>query len=75
MIGFLNSLNCLEVVFNNYYDCECSYLVNFDLFPCTDKMICLVPVLLWFILVVLLFLSAFSNAMSVSLEIVTAIFK
>ena len=32
VIGFLNSLNCLEVVFQNYYYCECFYLVNFDLF-------------------------------------------
>ena len=42
MIGLLNNLNCLELVFQNYYYCECSYLVNFDLFSCTDKMICLV---------------------------------
>ena len=43
MIGFLINLKCLEVVFQNYYYCECCYLVNFDLFSCTDKLICLVP--------------------------------
>ena len=43
MNGFLIILNCLEVVFQNYYYCECFYLVNFDFFSCTDKMICLVP--------------------------------
>ena len=28
MIGLLINLNCLEVVFQNYYYCECSYLVK-----------------------------------------------
>ena len=40
MIDFLNYLNCLEVVFQNYYYCECSYLLSFDQFSCIDKMIC-----------------------------------
>ena len=43
MIDSLNNLRCLEVVFQNCYYCESSYLVNFDLFLCTDKIIYLVP--------------------------------
>ena len=43
MISFLINVKCLEVVFQNYYNSECSYLVNFDLLSCSDKMICLVP--------------------------------
>ena len=42
VIGFLNNLNCLEFVFQNYFYSECFYLVNFDLFSCINKMICLV---------------------------------
>ena len=42
MIDFLNNLNCLEVVFRNYYYCECFYWVNFDLSLCAGEMICLV---------------------------------
>ena len=41
MIDFLNKLSCLEVVFQSYYYCECFYLLNFDLFSCIDKTICL----------------------------------
>ena len=42
MIDFLNNLSCLEKVFQSYYYCEYFYLVDFDLFLCFDKMICLV---------------------------------
>ena len=42
MIDFLNNLSCLEVVLQNYFYCGYFYLANFDLFSCTDKMICLV---------------------------------
>ena len=55
------------MVFLNYYDFECFCWVNFDLFSCIDEMIYLVLYFfLWFILIVLLFLSAFGNAECVS---------
>ena len=42
MIGFLNNLSYLGVVFQSSYHCGYFYLVDFDLFLCIDKMICLV---------------------------------
>ena len=42
MIGFLNNLSYLEVVFQSYYYCEYFYLVNLGLFSCIEKMVCLV---------------------------------
>ena len=44
--------------------------VYFDFFSCTDEMIYLVLYILWFILIVLLFLSALDNAVSVSLALI-----
>ena len=78
VIHFLNNLNYLEVVLQNYYYCERFYLVNFGHFTYIDKMICLVLctfVVYLFILVILLFLSTFDNAVSVSSAIVTPFLK
>ena len=75
VIDVLNNLNCLEVVFQNSVYCEYFYLLNFDLFLCIDKMICLAPCTFEVYSGCLVVLSAFSNAISVSSAIVTPIFE
>ena len=39
---FLNNSGCLGMVFQNYYYCVYSCLVDFDLFKCIDRMTYLV---------------------------------
>ena len=67
--------NYLGVVFLDYYYCECFCLVIFGLFSCTDKRIYWFSIFLWFVLIFLLFLSTFDNAMSMSTAIVTPLFE
>ena len=47
-----------------------TFLADFDLFSCIGEKLACVYVLFLFILVILLFLSAFSNTMSISTTIV-----
>ena len=42
VIDFLSNLSYLEVVFLNYYYYINICLVDFDLFTCIDRMICLI---------------------------------
>ena len=63
------------MVFLKYYFYECFCWVNFDLSACIDEMICWVLYIFVLILVILLFLSAFSNAVSVSSTIITSFFE
>ena len=73
---FLNNSGCLGMVFQNYYYCLYSCLVDFDLFKCIDrKRPIWFFVLLRFILIVSLFLSKFGNTVSVSSAIITPFFE
>ena len=75
MIGFSNNLNYLEVVFQNYYYYECFYLINFGLYSCIDKMICLVFCTFVVYFSYLSVLSTFGNTVSVFSAIVTPFFE
>ena len=65
VIGFVNNLNYLEVVFQScyYYVCFCLVLILFHVL--VERFIWFF-VLLWFVLVILLLLPTFGNAVSVS---------
>ena len=75
MIGFVNSLNYLEVGFQICYYFVYFCLVNSGLFSCNDKKNYLVFCTLVLFLVILLFLSTFGNALSVSSAIFTPFFE
>ena len=51
----------LGVVCLNYFYCDCFCLVNSGLFTCTDKKFTCLSMFLWFVFIILLFLSTFSD--------------
>ena len=75
MIGFLNNLNYLEVVFQNCCYCEDFLFDKIWSFSCIGKMICLVHCTFVVYFGCLALFVAFVTAVSVSSTIVTPFFE